>query len=198
MLQYNVNMPTYAEGVVEKATLQPQAVSPIVDATPAPTINEQEIQHWYTIASAVAHRYPLPTQCAITHDDLIQEACLALLEASALGQPCADDRTIYSIIRSAIQQAITRYTSPVTHSLDIELYTDDNGVPITLADTLVAAPETDLTERQMRDDLLDSASAFLSSLNTQLAAGTITPANYRKKKQRFLHKLRKSVSQNLS
>ena len=44
MLQYNVNMPTYAEGVVEKATLQPQAVSPIVDAAPAPTINEQEIQ----------------------------------------------------------------------------------------------------------------------------------------------------------
>lgn len=198
MLQYNVNMPTYAEGVVEKATLQPQAVSPIVDATPAPTINKQEIQRWYTIANAVANRYPLLVQCPITRDDLIQEALLALLEASALGQPCADDRTIYSIIRSAIQQAITRYTSPVTHSLDIELYTDDNGVPITLADTLVAAPETDLTERQMRDDLLDSASAFLSSLTTQLAAGTITPANYRKKKQRFLHKLRKSVSQNPS
>ena len=191
-------MPTYAEGVVEKATLQPQAVSPIVDATPAPTINKQEIQRWYTIANAVANRYPLLVQCPITRDDLIQEALLALLEASALGQPCADDRTIYSIIRSAIQQAITRYTSPVTHSLDIELYTDDNGVPITLADTLVAAPETNLTERQMRDDLLDSASAFLSSLNSQLAAGTITPANYRKKKQRFLHKLRKSVSQNLS
>lgn len=198
MLQYNVNMPTYAEGVVEKATLQPQAVSPIVDATPAPTANEQEIQHWYTIANAVANRYPLLVQCPITRDDLIQEALLALLEASIFGQPCADDRTIYSIIRSAIQQAITRYTSPVTHSLDTELYTDDNGVPITLADTLPAPDETDLTERQMRDDLLDSASAFLSSLNTQLAAGTITPANYRKKKQRFLHKLRKSVSQNLS
>ena len=198
MLQYNVNMPTYAEGVVEKATLQPQAVSPIVDATPAPTINKQESQHWYTIASAVAHRYPLPTQCAITHDDLIQEACLALLEASTFEQPCMDDREAYAIARKAMQRAISRYTSPVTHSLDTELYTDDNGVPITLADTLVAALETDLTEHQMRDDLLDSASAFLSSLNTQLAAGTITPANYRKKKQRFLHKLRKSVSQNLS
>ena len=191
-------MPTYAEGVVEKATLQPQAVSPIVDAAQASTANEQEIQRWYTIANAVANRYPLLVQCPITRDDLIQEALLALLETSALGQPCADDRTIYSIIRSAIQQAITRYTSPVTHSLDTELYTDDNGVPITLADTLPAPDETDLTERQMRDDLLDSASAFLSSLNTQLAAGTITPANYRKKKQRFLHKLRKSVSQNLS
>ena len=193
MLQYNVNMPTYAEGVVEKATLQPQAVSPIVDATPAPTINEQEIQHWYTIANAVANRYPLLVQCPITRDDLIQEALLALLEASALGQPCADDRTIYSIIRSAIQHAIARYTSPVTHSLDTELYTDDNGVPIY---GLEVGQRN--TVRQMRDDLLDSASAFLSSFNTQLAAGTITPANYRKKKQRFLHKLRKSVSQNLS
>ena len=109
-----------------------------------------------------------------------------------------DDREAYAIARKAMQRAISRYTSPVTHSLDTELYTDDNGVPITLADTLPAPDETDLTERQMRDDLLDSASAFLSSLNTQLAAGTITPANYRKKKQRFLHKLRKSVSQNLS
>ena len=140
------------------------------------------MKQYFEFITRIARRYTLPTQCAITHDALIQEGCLGYLEAQ-INHPEADEKKLLNYARRSMQRAITRYVSPVSHTIE---------------ETLPAPSETDLTERQMRDDLLDSASAFLSSLNTQLAAGTITPANYRKKKQRFLHKLRKSVSQNLS
>ena len=140
------------------------------------------MKQYIEFITRIARRYTLPTQCAITRDDLIQEGCLGYLEAQ-INHPEADEKKLLNYARKAMQRAITRYVSPVSHTIE---------------ETLPAPNEPDLSERQMRDDLLDSASAFLSSLNTQLAAGTITPANYRKKKQRFLHKLRKSVSQNLS
>ena len=82
-----------------------------------------------------------------------------------------------------MQRAITRYVSPVSHTIE---------------ETLPAPNEPDLSERQARDALLDTAITFIDGLDTQLAAGTITPANYRKKKQRFLHKLRRLVSQDPS
>lgn len=147
----------------------------------------------------LARRYTLPAKCPITHEDLIQEAHLALLEAKVMSLPGEWDllqAEEYSIARKAMQRAIARYVSPVTRSLDTVLHQDDDGHPVTLADTLLAPDEPNLSERQTRDVLLDTAIAFLDTLDTQLAAGSITPTNYRKKKQRFLHKFRRQVSQN--
>lgn len=117
----------------------------------------------------IARRYTLPPKCAITHDDLIQEALLALLEHSAadgnlsLAPSVAEGErvptggkgaSIYAIARRAIQQSIARYVSPVTRSLDTELYTDDNGDPITLADTIEDAAT--LTPEQLLFSLQDA------------------------------------------
>ena len=132
------------------------------------------------LITRIARRYTLPTLCAITRDDLVQEGCLGYLEAQ-IKHPKAGEKKLLNSARKAMQGAMARYISPVAHTLDTELYTDDNGNPITLAD---------------REAILDSTLAFIDTLDTQLAAGTITPANYRKKKQRFLHKLRRKVSQN--
>ena len=156
------------------------------------------MKQYIEFITRIARRYTLPTQCAITHDDLIQEAFLALLEHSAadgnlsLAHSVAEGErvptggkgaSIYAIARRAMQRAITRYVSPVSHTIE---------------ETLPAPNEPDLSERQARDALLDTAITFIDGLDTQLAAGTITPANYRKKKQRFLHKLRRQVSQDPS
>lgn len=132
------------------------------------------------LITRIARRYTLPSLCAITRDDLIQEGCLGYLEAQ-IKHPKADEKKLLNSARKAMQGAMARYISPVAHTLDTELYTDDNGNNIARAD---------------REAILDSTLAFITTLDTQLAAGTITPANYRKKKQRFLHKLRRKVSQN--
>ena len=156
------------------------------------------MKQYIEFITRIARRYTLPTQCAITRDDLIQEAFLALLEHSAadgnlsLAHSVAEGErvptggkgaSIYAIARRSMQRAITRYVSPVSHTIE---------------ETLPAPNEPDLSERQARDALLDTAITFIDGLDTQLAAGTITPANYRKKKQRFLHKLRRQVSQDPS
>lgn len=156
------------------------------------------MKQYIEFITRIARRYTLPTQCAITRDDLIQEAFLALLEHSAadgnlsLAHSVAEGERvptggkgafIYAIARRAMQRAITRYVSPVSHTIE---------------EMLPAPNEPDLSERLSRDELLDTAITFIDGLDTQLAAGTITPANYRKKKQRFLHKLRRQVSQDPS
>ena len=156
------------------------------------------MKQYIEFITRIARRYTLPTQCAITRDDLIQEAFLALLEHSAadgnlsLAHSVAEGErvptggkgaSIYAIARRSMQRAITRYVSPVSHTIE---------------ETLPAPNEPDLSERQARDALLDTAITFIDGLDTQLAAGTITQANYRKKKQRFLHKLRRQVSQDPS
>ncbi|MBQ0061553.1 MAG: hypothetical protein KBT15_07275 [Bacteroidales bacterium] len=132
------------------------------------------------LITRIARRYTLPSLCAITRDDLVQEGCLGYLEAQ-IKHPKADEKKLLNSARKAMQGAMARYISPVAHTLDTELYTDDNGNNIARAD---------------REAILDSTLAFITTLDTQLAAGTITPANYRKKKQRFLHKLRRQLSQN--
>lgn len=104
------------------------------------------MKQYIDLIKRIARRYTLPPKCAITHDDLIQEGCLALLEASAFRQPSMDDREVYSTARKAMQRAMTAYISPVTRSLDETLYTDDNGNSITLADTI---PDDALTPLQL-------------------------------------------------
>lgn len=140
------------------------------------------MKQYIEFITRITRRYTLPTQCAITHDDLIQEGCLGYLEAQ-INHPEADEKKLLNYARRAMQRAITRYVSPVSHTIE---------------ETLPAPNEPDLSERQARDALLDTAITFIDGLDTQLAAGTITPANYRKKKQRFLHKLRRQVSQDPS
>lgn len=140
------------------------------------------MKQYIEFITRIACRYTLPTQCAITHDDLIQEGCLGYLEAQ-INHPEADEKKLLNYARRAMQRAIARYVSPVSHTIE---------------ETLPAPNEPDLSERQARDALLDTAITFIDGLDTQLAAGTITQANYRKKKQRFLHKLRRQVSQNPS
>lgn len=147
-----------------------------------------------SFVTRIARRYTLPTLCAITRDDLVQEGCLGYLEAQ-IKHPKAGEKKLLNYARKAMQCAMTRYISPVTRSPDTELYTDDNGNPITLADT-ISDDAADTESPLGREAILYSALAFIDTLDTQLAAGTITPANYRKKKQRFLHKLRRKVSQN--
>ena len=80
----------------------------------------------------IARRYTLPTQCAITHDDLIQEGCLGYLEAQ-INHPEADEKKLLNYARRAMQRAITRYVSPVSHTIE---------------ETLPAPNEPDLSERQ--------------------------------------------------
>jgi len=63
-----------------------------------------------------ARIYHLPPRCAITTDDLVQEAHLAILEReAALSRPLADNE-VYATARWAMQQAIDRYASPVSHT----------------------------------------------------------------------------------
>lgn len=146
------------------------------------------------LITRIARRYTLPSLCAITRDDLIQEGCLGYLEAQ-IKHPKADEKKLLNYARKTMQCAMARYISPVTRSPDTELYTDDSGNPITLADT-ISDDAADTESPFGREAILYSALAFIDTLDTQLAAGTITPANYRKKKQRFLHKLRRQLSQN--
>lgn len=147
-----------------------------------------------SFVTRIARRYTLPTLCAITRDDLIQEGCLGYLEAQ-IKHPKADEKKLLNSARKAMQGAMARYISPVAHTLDTELYTDDNGNNIARADT-ISDDAADTESALGKEAILYSALAFITTLDTQLAAGTITPANYRKKKQRFLHKLRRQLSQN--
>lgn len=151
-------------------------------------------------------RYTLPEKCAITRDDLVQEACRGLLEAQ-IAHPEADVRTLLNYARKAMQKAISRYVSPVTRSLDTPISLSpsgerEQGREATLADTI--ADDSDFSLALFGERVPDLSGeigaylAYIAQLDSLLAAGTITPANYRKKKQRFLHKLRRQMSQNLS
>lgn len=135
----------------------------------------------------IARRYTLPPKCAITHDDLIQEACLALLEQSRtlensgsspspIGVPsdfnpwaelsgeARGEAYVYAIARKAMQRAISAYVSPVTRSLEKTLHTDDNGHAVTLADNI---PDDALTPLQQitRSESLHALRMSIRALN---------------------------------
>ena len=74
------------------------------------------MKQYINLIKHIARRYTLPTQCPITRDDLIQEGCLGYLEAQ-INHPEADEKKLLNYARRAMQRAITRYVSPVSHTI---------------------------------------------------------------------------------